>query len=139
LDDCNMCAVGFGGTDCAIQCGGNNATYGTAGREKDEPCVECPVIAVGFYFDYMAVNRNFTPVVVARPGAASAADCLAEFAQIADLAWYMGGPVDMDLVDVGTFEACVDICKRDDDCQYITYDYNTTQCYKKMVNSTGTR
>jgi len=135
-----MCVVGFGGTDCATQCGGSNATYGTAGREKGEACVECPVIAVGFYFDYMAINRNFTPAVVARPGAVSPADCLAEFGQIADLAWYMGRPVDMARVaDVGTFEACVEDCKRDDDFQDITYDYNTTQCYKKVLSNTGTR
>jgi hypothetical protein len=45
----------------------------------------------GFSFDYQAQNQNFTPTVVARSGAESAADCLAEFAQINDAAWYMGG------------------------------------------------
>lgn len=137
LEDCDTCAVGFGGTDCATQCGGSNATYGPAGREKDAPCEACPVIAAGYFFDYLAVNRNFSPAVVARPGPTSLGDCLAEFAQITDVAFYLGGSVEMSPVAAATFEACVDGCKTDDDCQYITFDYNTNTCLKKTASNNG--
>jgi hypothetical protein len=94
----------------------------------------------GFSFDYMADNKNFTPAVVARTGAESAADCLAEFAQIVDAAWYMGGAATLtDVSSATTLQACVDDCKGDSTCQYITYDYASTgvKCQKKVaVNST---
>lgn len=135
LGHCNACAAGYGttlgGEDCATQCGSSSATYGQAGREKESACEACPAIARGFYFDYQAVNQNFTPAAVARPGAASTADCLAEFAQIGDFAWYMAGSSTMEIVPVSTFDACVDNCKTDAACQYLTYDYNINECYKK--------
>jgi hypothetical protein len=66
---------------------------------------------------------------VARSRADSAADCLAEFAQIADAAWYMGGSAALDnitaSVSANTFGACVAACKGATDCQYVTYLYDT--------------
>lgn len=76
---------------------------------------------------------------MARTGAVSLGECLAEFAQIADIAWYMGGSVALTSVPVDTFEACVRNCKADDGCQYITFDYNSNQCYKKTLSNTATR
>jgi len=134
IDDCNLCAPGYGGTSCATQCGGTTSTYGPAERPIDSTCENCPYITPGYFFDYLAINRNFSPAVVARPGAVSAADCLAEFGQISDVAWYMGGSVAMATVSsASTFAACVDACKADTDCQYITFDYVTSQCSKRTA------
>lgn len=138
--DCNMCSVGYGGTTCDSQCGGSaGATYGPAGRQStpatESACLACPVMTTGFSFDYLAQNQNFTPGAVARAGADSPADCLAEFAQIADAAWYMGGTVAMTNVTqsdgVTTFAGCVANCKADANCMYITFDYDASTCEKK--------
>jgi hypothetical protein len=144
--DCNVCSVGYGddGT-CSKQCGGAAAaTYGPAGRNaaEDNACEACPTMSVGFSFDYLAVNQPFTPASVARTGAGSAADCLAEFAQIEDAAWFMGGSVALGNItaslSVNTFGACVDACQASPTCQYVTYDYNTQECFVKTVGTATT-
>jgi hypothetical protein len=94
----------------------------------------------GFSFDYLGTNFNFTPDTVARTGADSPADCLAEFAQIADLAWYLGGSVDMaNVTGANTFAACVGDCKADASCQYVTFDYDTSNCTKKTASGNATK
>jgi hypothetical protein len=131
-----MCAAGFGDSNCATQCGGGSgATYGPAGRSKVDPgCVACPAMSTGFSFDHMG-NQNFTPAAVARLAADSAADCLAEFAQIVDAAWYLNGAVSLAKdASATTFDACVTACKGDDNCQFITFDYDTNECFKKAAS-----
>lgn len=139
-DLCNVCQAGYGGTTCATKCGGlNGPQYGPAARPMDTPaCEACPLMTVGFSFDYLAQNKPYTPAPVARTGAASAADCLAEFAQIEDAAWYMAGDAALltnvtDSVSSNTFQACADFCKGSSTCQYITYDYETSQCFVKYT------
>ena len=99
-------------------------------------------MSVGFSFDYLAVNRPFTPASVARTGAGSAADCLAEFAQIEDAAWFMGGSVALSNItaslSANTFGACVDACQASPTCQYVTYDYDTQECFVKTVGTAST-
>jgi len=95
-------------------------------------------MVTGFSFDYLGQNQNFTPAAVARSLADSPADCLAEFAQIADAAWQMGGDASLltnvtAASGVNTFSGCVANCKDDDTCQYITFDYEASMCYKKSV------
>jgi len=138
-DDCNVCAAGFGGANCATTCGATNgANYGPAGREAGLACVECPAMVTGFSFDYLGSNMNFTPAAVARSQADSPADCLAEFAQIADAAWQMGGDA-ASLVNVtaassvNTFTGCVADCKADAACMYMTFDYDTNTCFKQVA------
>jgi len=143
LTDCNVCSAGYGGANCATQCGaGNGATFGPAGRPEGTACEACPAMTTGFSFDYLAVNQNFTPAAVARAGADSPADCLAEFAQIADAAWFLGGSVAMTNVTqasgVTTFDGCVADCKADGNCQYITFDYDAATCWKKAVTAPAT-
>jgi hypothetical protein len=137
VNDCRMCAFGYGGVNCTTQCGSNAPTYGPAGREEGSQCEACPVIPRGFYFDYLAVNHNFSPAVVARPGAVSAADCLAEFAQIEDVAWYMGGSLAMASAGAATFEGCVSACKDEGACEYLTFDYVAQQCWLKKNAADG--
>lgn len=139
--DCNVCKPGYGGDACGTPCGGSgvNATFGIAGRPvTDSQCDACPTMSTGFSFDYLAVNQPFTPAPVARIGAASAADCLAEFAQVADGAWYMGGSAALTNLTgsiADTFDACVAACKADDTCQYVTYDYDAKACFQKSVGT----
>jgi len=101
-------------------------------------------MVTGFSFDYLGQNQNFTPAAVARNLADSPADCLAEFAQIADAAWQMGGGVSMTPVaGVSSFADCVTACKNEANCQYITYDYDAAAatpgagCSMKTVSADG--
>jgi hypothetical protein len=95
-------------------------------------------MSTGFSFDYMG-NKNFTPAAVARLGAESAADCLAEFAQMVDAAWYLNGAVALAKdTSATTFDLCVKSCKDDDSCQFITYDYDTNECFKKAADPPST-
>lgn len=145
VSDCNLCAEGWGGTGsgktCNLQCGGTNgANFGSAGREAGEKCDNCPAEAGSFNYDYLAQNQPFSPAVVARAGAASPADCLSEFAQIADTAWVMGGSAPLTTVaNVSTWDACVADCKADMNCQYVYYDYDAPAgadvCFKKLAGN----
>jgi hypothetical protein len=97
-------------------------------------------MVTGFSFDYLTTNYNFTPASVARASAGSPADCLAEFAQIVDTAWYLGGAVAMtNVTGATTFPACVTNCKADPNCQYITFDYETSACSKKTSSGTSAK
>lgn len=139
--DCNVCVAGYGGSTCSL-CGGvAGATYGPAGQDNKANCTTCPTMATGFSFDYTGTNQPFTPASVARSGADSPADCLAEFAQIEDSAWYLGGAVALtNVTDVAVvdFDTCVAHCKGDAACQYVQFDYDTIDvpCTKK-VNVAG--
>lgn len=90
-------------------------------------------MTVGFSFDFKSANQAFTPDSVAREGAESGADCLAEYAQIVDAAWWLpgaaGGFAGAEVADVSNFTACVEACGAN--CQMVTFDYNTDKCYVK--------
>jgi hypothetical protein len=96
-------------------------------------------MSTGFSFDFQATNQAFTPASVARSLADSAADCLAEFAQIEDSAWYLGGNATLTTVSgANTFADCVAACTGT--CQYITFDYDAaagSKCFKKDTVAGG--
>lgn len=106
-------------------------------------CLACPAALNGYSFFQRSTNNKCVPAVVTRVGAESTSDCLVAFAQVADTAWYMGGAVPLTPVPgVGSFDACVEGCRSDASCQYITYDYTAgaaeTSCFKKtaLINAT---
>lgn len=146
-DDCSVCAPGYGGAGCWLRCGGGsgvNATFGGTGREVGSDCQTCPAITTGFSFFDSSGDNKFMPAVVSRVGAESSAECLAEFAQIGDGSWYMGGSVAMTSVaNVTNFESCVETCRIDANCQYITFDYGmqpgNPQCFIKTAPVAATR
>lgn len=129
INDCSLCVVGYGGSDCNQRCGGGrgaNATYGVEGSEA-RVCEPCPAVANGFTFYYRGNQSAFVPAVVSRLGAGSAGDCLAEFAQITDSAWALGGTVQLtDVANIASFEACAEACRTTSNCQYATYDYEAS-------------
>lgn len=141
LDDCSVCAPGRSGSNCTTQCGGaGNPTYGPPQRSAGSACEQCPVMATGFSFDYLGTTYTYAPSSVARAGAESPADCLAEFAQIVDTAWYLGGSVSLTNVSgATTFAACVSNCSADSQCQYFTFDHETSARFKKTASSNVTR
>lgn len=144
---CDTCLPGWGGSasprgsNCSTQCGGESgATYGPPGRDSStRQCFSCGA-HTGFSFDVFAKNQVYKPDIVARLGASSSADCLSEFGQIQDDAWFLGGSVALTEATAAagsnmTFDACVQDCKADDSCQYITYRYRTSRCFKKTAGT----
>jgi len=89
-------------------------------------------MTVGFTFFYGGSIRPFTPPIYARDWATSPAHCVAEFAQITDAAWVMGGSADMITQTVTSFDGCVDACRVNPKCQYITFDYSNNECKLKL-------
>lgn len=64
-------------------------SYGTPGREAGTPCTACSTQATGFSFEWMMNQDTYQSRAVAIEGAASAGECLSEFAQTVDGAWYI--------------------------------------------------
>jgi len=90
-------------------------------------------MTVGFTYFFNGSIQPFAPPVYARQYATSPAHCVAEFAQIMDGAWFMGGNASMTQQTTANFDACVQVCRASSTCQYITYDYETRACWMKTV------
>lgn len=145
ISDCSVLAAGYGGVNGSSPCGGGrgaNATFGAAWRAVGSDCLACPSAFNGYSFFHRSTNRQFVPDVVSRVMAETAADCLAEFAQVVDAAWSMGGSAALTSVPgTSTFADCIDSCRSDASCEYITYDYEAgagAGCFKKtaLINAT---
>lgn len=136
--DCNLCAAGYGGTGCATLCGGfgEDATYGPPGRALSSQCLQCSSQGktIGFSFDWNMQNDLFVPRTISRIGASSSVDCLSEYTQLVDGAWYL--PLSSSFgvsttPNVASFSACVDLCSTSG-CQLVTYDYREQTCTQRM-------
>jgi hypothetical protein len=126
---------GWGGTSCLTPCGGkgDSASYGVNGRAMDSACTLCSYGNTGFSFQWRMQNDLFVAQPVAAIGADSSWDCVSEFAQLSDAAWYIptAGNTAMNVTtNIDTFVACVALCK--DDCEYVTYDYVARTCYVRI-------
>lgn len=153
VSDCSVCVGGYGGSDCSGRCGGGrglNATYGAPGRTQGADCDVCLAITNGFTFYYRGNQSSFVPAVVSRLGAESSADCLAEFAQINDAAWFLGGTARLNKVNnIASFNDCVESCRTTATCQYASYNYEASlaadnvtfvpECLIKTANMSAPR
>lgn len=146
---CNLCDAGYGGsggsdTTCTTKCGGAVASYGTPGREAGTPCTACSTQATGFSFEWMMNQDTYQSRAVAIDGAASAGECLSEFAQIVDGAWYIemgplpgmsqltafdtqspANPVNTN-TSANTHAECMSQCVGN--CMFATFDYRNKRC-----------
>jgi hypothetical protein len=98
-------------------------------------CRSCSFASTGFSFSWQLNNDLFSADAVAPLGADSPYDCVSEFSQIADGAWYLpttGNSAMNVTANVSTFAACVALCV-EPDCQYVTYDYLAATCYVRMA------
>jgi hypothetical protein len=134
---CAVCSGGWGGAGCKTQCGGKGsaATYGDEGRPMGTECTQCSWSSTGFSFSWNGGNDLFVAQAVSPIGADSSFDCVAEFAQLADSAWYLptAGNTAMNVTEgVDSFASCVALCV-EPDCEYATYDYRAQICYTRMV------
>lgn len=97
----------------------------------------CSWSGTGYSFNWNGENDVFSAQAVSPPGADSSWDCVAEFAQIVDSAWYLpttGNTAMTATANVSTFAACVALCTAPD-CEYVTYDYRTNNgtCYVRIA------
>lgn len=77
----------------------------------------------------------FTPRVVSRPAASSPVDCLSEFGQLKDGAWFLplSSQVGTIVTDgITTFGDCVALCNTTS-CQMATYDYKAQTCTTRLT------
>lgn len=142
-NQCDQCMAGYAGTNCGTVCGGGageNATYKAAGSMDGSGCDTCPAMVPGFYYAYSG-SKFYTPRSLTRPGASSATQCVAEFAQLGELNanWYLDGNATMTNDTATNLEDCVEACRSDQGCQYITFDYAPTasKCQLKTKPSSG--
>lgn len=129
---CAECLPGWGFAKCARQCGGigEAASYGPPGREYGSPCISCNNVLTSYSYNWMTNNDVWSAPVVARIGADNAVDCLAEFTQHNDGAYYLpvlDVPGNLLTPNVTTFSDCVALCK--EGCSVVTYDYKTLECF----------
>jgi hypothetical protein len=131
-------AAGYGGQGCAQLCGGSGeaATYGPPGRALSSTCQPCSSQGktIGFSFNWNSANDLYSARTISRVMASSSIDCLSEYAQTVDGAWYL--PLTSSYGTntsngVPSFSACVDICSSID-CQLVTYDYVARTCTTRV-------
>lgn len=80
-------------------------------------------------------NDLFIPQTISRPGASSPIDCLSQFSQLVDGAFYLplSSSDGTTLVrDVPTFAECVALCNTTN-CQYVTYAYVAKTCTVRVA------
>lgn len=137
-----VCSPGWGGLHCADKCGGSgiNATYGTAGREMYEgvptPCTPCSADGrtATYSFLWNIGVDTFTPKTVSRIGAATPIECLSEYSQVADGAYFL--PLSSNegvttVTGVASFADCIAECDKRA-CQLVTYAYRTQECFVRV-------
>lgn len=90
-DQCALCVAGYGGANCASQCGGLGAaaTYGPIGRsvDTDPACIPCSNQSTGYSFEWNKANDLFQALPLSKLGASSALDCVADLSQLMDGSW----------------------------------------------------
>lgn len=127
------CLGGWGFKDCATQCGGgtgSNATYGPPGRDYGSPCISCNDVLTSYSYNWQTDNDVWSAPVTARLEADNAVDCLAEFTQVVDGAFYVPAislASNLYANNVTSFSDCVATCG--DGCALVTYDYKTLECW----------
>jgi hypothetical protein len=88
-------------------------------------------MTIGYSFSWNLQNDLFTSQTVSRAAANSHVDCLSEYGQLKDGAWFLplssteGTNV---TTGVPTFADCVAVCSADKECQLLTYDYRARTC-----------
>ena len=90
-----------------------------------------PLLPAFCYANRGLNNDVFVPKTISRDGASTSVDCVAEFGQYQDGAWYL--PLQSDIAtnvssDVQSFAECVALCPASSDCQFVIYDYVAKSC-----------
>jgi hypothetical protein len=131
LQACDLCAAGFGTIAQNTTCRScQDGYYGTSDRKTNE-CTKCPGGRT-FSYDWQGVDDIFTPQTTSKPFSSSQADCVADFSQTVEGAFYL------DLVPGFGFDkqpgrenlqSCVEECRSDGNCTAATFDYATLDCW----------
>lgn len=138
-DSCNVCAPGYGETNCATACGGGK--YSTGGGAIGTACASCPTMTGGGYVFYYNDDNNVYAAspAVSRSGADSVGDCLAQYNQVVDgvgfIAHSGGTPT---AAGDGSLTACLGECTTG--CMFVTFQYPAAggSCTKYTPTGSGT-
>jgi hypothetical protein len=135
---CTLCAPGFGKATAGAACSAcGSGTYGSASRSTFG-CETCPEATRKFTYAWPSENVDtYSPAVTSPPYAKGLEDCLADFSQIVNGAFYL------DLVDTASvyeptvditnggailnLQTCVAACATSATCAAATFDYYVAQ------------
>uniref|UniRef100_A0A383VUV6 Tyrosine-protein kinase ephrin type A/B receptor-like domain-containing protein n=1 Tax=Tetradesmus obliquus TaxID=3088 RepID=A0A383VUV6_TETOB len=134
-DACDLCAAGWGTIALNTTCKScQDGYYGDADR-KDSACTKCPG-GRSFSYDWQGVDDIFTPQTTSKPLSSSQADCVADFAQTVEGAFYLdlqyklGAGDELKLVPAReNLQSCVQDCREEAKCAAATFDYETLKCW----------
>lgn len=122
------CKPGYGGTNCAAQCGGpsSSGTYGQGQRALSTPCANCAT--TNFTVNVAGSNQTYVAAAASRLGADSISDCLSSWAAYGDSWQLTAGPAGAYTLynNVANLSSCLMLCTGD--CQFATYLPAASQC-----------
>jgi hypothetical protein len=137
LAACDLCAAGYGNiaqnTTCA-SC--QDGYYGSSDR-KDNTCTKCPGGRT-FSYDYSGVDDIFTPQTTSKPFSTSQADCVADFSQTVEGAFYLDlqeGAGFATIAGRENLQSCVQECRDNANCTAATFDYASLECWNWTPDS----
>jgi hypothetical protein len=102
-------------------------------------CTKCPGGRT-FSYDWQGEDDIFTPQTTSKPFSSSQADCVADFSQTVEGAFFM----DLTLSDgLGmskvagreNLQSCVQTCREDAKCIAATFDYSSLECWNWVPES----
>ncbi|WIA29465.1 hypothetical protein OEZ86_011966 [Tetradesmus obliquus] len=134
-DACDLCAAGWGTIALNTTCKScQDGYYGDADR-KDGACTKCPG-GRSFSYDWQGVDDIFKPQTTSKPLSSSQADCVADFSQTVEGAFYLDLQFALgaspELLLVGgreNLQSCVQECREEAKCAAATFDYESLKCW----------
>ncbi|WIA29475.1 hypothetical protein OEZ86_011976 [Tetradesmus obliquus] len=143
ITQCDVCPAGKGTTSTSngacVEC--PSGTYGSSSRAPSQlSCQACPT-AIPYSFAYGGDLNVFTSPVVSKEGSTSASLCMPEFAQVENGNWKLSSSGSMEAaVGASSLPACVEACRSQSSCQFLTFDYaaaDETKCMLRVGGGTG--
>jgi hypothetical protein len=129
--DCNLCAAGYGNIAQNTTCSScQDGYYGSSDR-KDNKCTKCPGGRT-FNYDYNGKDDIFTPETTSKPYSTSQADCVADFSQTVEGAFYLdlqAGEGYATVTASENLQSCVQNCRDSATCIAATFDYSSLECW----------
>lgn len=127
-----MCAPGYGQIALNTTCNScQDGYYGPSDR-KDSKCLRCPS-GRSFSYDYQGVDDIFTPQITSKPYSDSQADCVADFSQTVEGAFYLdlqAGAGFTQVTGKENLQSCVQDCRESATCLAATFDYASLECWE---------
>jgi hypothetical protein len=114
-----------------------SSTFGDETRiAGNYACAACPASSNIYRFRYQSgpsstSDNLFAPAVVTKPGASSIGQCSVEFAQVEVGNWKLDSTGSMGAGNGTDLAACVASCRANSECQFLNFDYASSDVATK--------